>query len=410
MPKIRNLKYDNTIVEQPIFNGVKLTKWIHNGVVVWENGEEPYKFKRIFPFSGTYTTTYGKILRVADYIDDAMSARFWNDAHTTYTLYRMGTKVYTMNGGKGFVVAERDPNRSAVMIALWLSNNGLDWVRYAGGTAENFMDIPNGFISDYNAKYIVDLDTLKYELSYVDASECVRYYDSLTKTATCKRNYHNRTGFHSLGSVTYNVSWTESGSVVRLNANVVCRFNYLTEKLCMSIWDTYGDVGDTWIVGSHDLPYSIVDAPDSKYSIVPMTMYSRDSRSWIIKFVILKNQELNFNEFWEQLITTPVSLRAAFLSGYINTNRATVADTTPIENSEVYWLDDCIFFYKLISNRMHWYVMSYNPSAVDIGYVFGEPVELTTLKWQMVGYTYTINFDNLRTLAEVGKPQCMMQH
>lgn len=43
MAKIRNLKYglpnNQIIVEQPVYNGINLTKWIHNGQVVWENGE-----------------------------------------------------------------------------------------------------------------------------------------------------------------------------------------------------------------------------------------------------------------------------------------------------------------------------------------------------------------------------------
>jgi len=44
MAKVRNLKYGignapQAIVEQPIFKGTPLTKWIHNGIVVWENGD-----------------------------------------------------------------------------------------------------------------------------------------------------------------------------------------------------------------------------------------------------------------------------------------------------------------------------------------------------------------------------------
>lgn len=35
---VRNLKYDSQIVSQPIHDGEKLKKWIHDGVVVWENG------------------------------------------------------------------------------------------------------------------------------------------------------------------------------------------------------------------------------------------------------------------------------------------------------------------------------------------------------------------------------------
>lgn len=40
MARIRNLKYGqlNSIVEQPVFKGINLTKWIHDGIVVWENG------------------------------------------------------------------------------------------------------------------------------------------------------------------------------------------------------------------------------------------------------------------------------------------------------------------------------------------------------------------------------------
>lgn len=37
MPNVRNLKYNNTIVEQPVVNNYKLRKWVHEGVVVWEN-------------------------------------------------------------------------------------------------------------------------------------------------------------------------------------------------------------------------------------------------------------------------------------------------------------------------------------------------------------------------------------
>lgn len=37
---VRNLKYNDVVVEQPVFNGVNLKKWIHNGIVVWENGGE----------------------------------------------------------------------------------------------------------------------------------------------------------------------------------------------------------------------------------------------------------------------------------------------------------------------------------------------------------------------------------
>ena len=35
---VRNLKYNNSIVEQPVYNNINLKKWIHNGVVIWENG------------------------------------------------------------------------------------------------------------------------------------------------------------------------------------------------------------------------------------------------------------------------------------------------------------------------------------------------------------------------------------
>jgi len=45
MARVRNLNYNGTIVEQPVYNGVNLTKWIHDGVVVWENG---------FAFKGGY--------------------------------------------------------------------------------------------------------------------------------------------------------------------------------------------------------------------------------------------------------------------------------------------------------------------------------------------------------------------
>ncbi|MBQ0112359.1 MAG: hypothetical protein KBT03_04435 [Bacteroidales bacterium] len=43
MAKVRNLKYGignapQAIVEQPIFKGTPLKKWVHNGIVVWENG------------------------------------------------------------------------------------------------------------------------------------------------------------------------------------------------------------------------------------------------------------------------------------------------------------------------------------------------------------------------------------
>jgi len=38
MPRVRKLKYDNVLVQQPYYNGTKLKKWIHNGVVIWENG------------------------------------------------------------------------------------------------------------------------------------------------------------------------------------------------------------------------------------------------------------------------------------------------------------------------------------------------------------------------------------
>lgn len=39
MARVRNLAYNGGIVEQPVFNGVNLTKWIHNGIVVWEKGD-----------------------------------------------------------------------------------------------------------------------------------------------------------------------------------------------------------------------------------------------------------------------------------------------------------------------------------------------------------------------------------
>lgn len=38
MAKIRNLKYDGLIVEQPIYDGTYLNRWIHDGIVVWERG------------------------------------------------------------------------------------------------------------------------------------------------------------------------------------------------------------------------------------------------------------------------------------------------------------------------------------------------------------------------------------
>lgn len=38
MARVRNLKYENSIVEQPVHDGTPLIKWIHDGVVVWENG------------------------------------------------------------------------------------------------------------------------------------------------------------------------------------------------------------------------------------------------------------------------------------------------------------------------------------------------------------------------------------
>ena len=38
MARVRNLQYQGGIVEQPLYDGVPLTKWIHNGIVVWENG------------------------------------------------------------------------------------------------------------------------------------------------------------------------------------------------------------------------------------------------------------------------------------------------------------------------------------------------------------------------------------
>ena len=38
MARVRNLIFNGTVVEQPIYNGTPLTKWIHDGVVVWEQG------------------------------------------------------------------------------------------------------------------------------------------------------------------------------------------------------------------------------------------------------------------------------------------------------------------------------------------------------------------------------------
>lgn len=38
MARIRNAIHEGVTVEQPIYNNVELTRWIHNGVVVWERG------------------------------------------------------------------------------------------------------------------------------------------------------------------------------------------------------------------------------------------------------------------------------------------------------------------------------------------------------------------------------------
>ena len=55
MPRVRNLIQDSVVVEQPIYNNVELTKWIHNGVVVWEKGayQVEYKGTELFSSFGT---------------------------------------------------------------------------------------------------------------------------------------------------------------------------------------------------------------------------------------------------------------------------------------------------------------------------------------------------------------------
>lgn len=58
MARVRNLQYNGGIVEQPVFNGVNLTKWIHNGVVVWENGGLFYDYFATHSIDGSDTSLY----------------------------------------------------------------------------------------------------------------------------------------------------------------------------------------------------------------------------------------------------------------------------------------------------------------------------------------------------------------
>lgn len=58
MTKVRNLHYLGKVVEQPYYKGEPLTKWIHDGVVVWENGKQAYKGIYYISNNASYAYSY----------------------------------------------------------------------------------------------------------------------------------------------------------------------------------------------------------------------------------------------------------------------------------------------------------------------------------------------------------------
>ena len=152
MAKIRNIKQNGIIVEQPIFKGTPLTKWVHNGIVVWENGDEPiggikglYFIRKVPNASNSYLCLYsfetGTITRLYAIatIDNTHSFLLYADKNNMFMLLAngIGGNNTRIKAGYGYA----DVNNITYVRDAYVGNSPTLYNSYANVFTQNGMFI-----------------------------------------------------------------------------------------------------------------------------------------------------------------------------------------------------------------------------------------------------------------------------
>lgn len=155
MPRVRNLIQNGTVVEQPIYNGVELTKWIHNGVVVWEKGayQVEYKGTELFSSFGTPLGTDRK------YVGIPYNDSVYSDGDT----FEINGLTCTMEGDNYhiFKIKGKATAQTRILYALGtaylspsLANQDTDMLCYGLP-----VDAPDGITIEFTAAGSTEIDS-----------------------------------------------------------------------------------------------------------------------------------------------------------------------------------------------------------------------------------------------------------
>lgn len=259
MARVRNLQYQGGIVEQPLYDGVPLTKWIHNGIVVWENGND------------------GVLV--------AFHVRYSNAYHIYFYNWDIRTNeltLVTLPFGKTYSNPINDYNASMYSSDVGAFPNSIPFINYIHHSIFEGGDERNAYLVYADGTYI-DFPTERVQITGAfDTS-----YVTMTDGKRC---------FWASSKIEYIISFTSSGStsicnIVRLSIDPNVQSTVMARYSC-NINDLLGittaHMVNTWFGNGVERPFGYLD--ESVIMRTPWCVYfgNRDTNSDMYYFYYLR--------------------------------------------------------------------------------------------------------------------------
>lgn len=166
MPKIRKLWYKSGLVEQPYFQGQALTKWTHDGQIVWQNGEETFKDGHYFFRQSGNSGYFLELDPDNNTVDYAISS---THSSVFYSFHWNETAIFSVSGTTIYYILAENPGvyQTATHVLT--------------ASASNVWAVKDGFIYNNSSNfYLFSFSTMSDSLIYTHANTTIGKRNSRT--------------------------------------------------------------------------------------------------------------------------------------------------------------------------------------------------------------------------------------